>query len=185
MISLYSSKVVRSTLLGLTLVGLAGSCVNTQAMSVESLTSSFANMQRMVPQSVKKAAVVAAFVIPAVSAYIALTQDEQPVLKNGTQFEKAVNWYRRVVCGKASKKTQVVQPNSEIKDVYSNASGMFGKSISWYDANEKDVKKAVGIGAIPLALAAGWMTLNTISEMAIQHALKAPYGEAVAKIAAK
>lgn len=169
-------------MLGLTFAGLAGSCVNTQAMSLKGLTSSYASMQRMVPESVKKAAVVAAFVIPAVSAYIALTQDEQPVLQAGTQFEKAVNWYRRVVCGKASKKVQIVQADGEIKDTYTKASGMFGKSITWYDANEKDVKRAVGIGAIPLALAAGWMTLNTISEMSIQHALKAPYGEAFAKI---
>ena len=127
----------------------------------------------LVPESVKMVAVVAAFVIPAVSAYIALTQDEQPVLENGTLFEKMVNWYRRVVCGKASKKVQIVQQNGELKDTYTKASGMFGKTISLYDAYEKDVKKAAAIGAI-FTIA----TLNTDLKDILGNLMKgAPYAE--------
>lgn len=168
-------KVVRSTLLGLTFAGVAGSCANTQAVPFANLIPS--TNTAAVPQSVKNFAFIAAFVIPTVSAYIALTQDEQPVLENGTLLEKMVNWYRRVVCGKASKKVQIVQADGEIKDTYTKASGMFGKSITWYDANEKDVKKAAAIGAL-FTIA----TLNTDLKDILGNLMKgAPYVEVFKK----
>ena len=184
MVTFTFSKITRSALLSLLIAGSLTQSANSYCLSKETKIT---------------AAAVAAFAVPFVSSYIALTQDPQPVLENGNAFEKAVNWYRRVICGVASKKSQkgyltevkahlnndgtiAFDDNVRIKDVYSDSSGVFGNVISWYEANEKDVKKAVGIGAIPAGLIMGYLTLNTIKEILVQHALKAPYAaEGLAK----
>lgn len=146
----------------------------------------------------KIAAAAALFAVPFISSYIALTQDPQPAIKDGNAFEKMMNWYRRVICGQASKKSQkgyltevkahmnedgTIQfdDNVRIKDVYSESSGLFGTVLSWYDANEKDVKKAIGIAAIPAALFLGYLTVTNISELLVNHALKGSYGEGFTK----
>lgn len=111
---------------------------------------------------------IAAFIITAASSYIALIQDEQHELQEGNILEKMINWYRRVICGRASKKVQVLTKDDKgqpyLKDTYTPSSGLFGKLISWYDANEKDVKKSAGLGVLTAGSLVGVITLKNIIE---------------------
>lgn len=147
----------------------------------------FATMQK---PSNTKIAVASAAVFAAVSSYIALTQEKQPEIQTNNPALKMWNWYRRVFCGQASKKSQkgyLTQTKAhmnedgtidfdadlKIKDCYSESSGYVGNAITWYDANEKDVKKAIGIGAI-VALA----SFNTdIKDFLGSFVKSAPYNE--------
>ena len=145
----YSKKLV----LGLVFSGL---CAQANGMSI------FANVQK---PSNSKIAIAAAATFAAVSSYVALTQEKQPAIQTNNPALKLWNWYRRSFCGQASKKSQkgyLTQTQAhinvdgtidfdadlKIKDCYSESSGYVGNAITWYDSNEKDVKKALGIGAL-------------------------------------
>lgn len=134
--------------------------------------------------------VAAAATFAVVSSYLALTQEKQPVIQTNNPFLKVWNWYRRVFCGQASKKSQkgyLTQTKAhmnedgtidfdadlKIKDCYSESSGYVGNIITWYDSNEKDVTKALGIGAI-VALA---VVKPDVKEILGDLLKKAPYNE--------
>lgn len=134
--------------------------------------------------------VAAAATFAVVSSYIALTQEKQPEIQTSNPFLKGWNWYRRVFCGQASKKSQkgyLTQTKAhmnedgtidfdadlKIKDCYSESSGYVGNIITWYDSNEKDVTKALGIGAI-VALA---VVKPDVKEILGDLLKKAPYNE--------
>ncbi len=134
--------------------------------------------------------VIAAAAFASVSSYIALTQEKQPEIQTNNPLLKGWNWYRRVFCGQASKKSQkgyLTQTKAhmnedgtidfdadlKIKDCYSESSGYVGSAITWYEANEKDVTKALGVGAI-VALA---VVNPDFKEMLGNLLKKAPYNE--------
>lgn len=147
------------------------------SLSCAILTSSVSHAIS-VPKSAKVAVAISAFVIPAISAYIASTQKEIPEIKNNDDaLIKFVKWYKKVIAGKVSKKIQILQTDGELKDTYTESSGVFGKLISWYDANEKDVKKAVGLGALTAGITTGAITIKHILEWFSMS----PYSEAFKK----
>lgn len=164
--SFSQSKIVRATFMGLLFAGLTGSCIPSYALSTK----------------LKIGAAALAFAISFANSLTAIKQAKQPVITHGSLVEKIVNWYRRVICGVAGKKTHLEIKGTNIKDAYSESSGIYGTMIGWYDANEKDVKKALALGAIPAAAIMGWLTVAGIKEFVTQNMLKAPYGEVLAKV---
>lgn len=175
----YSSK---KLLLGLVLGGLVSSQIRADGY--------FDIVKNINMPSNRVMGVVAAASFAAVSSYIALTQEKQPEIQTNNPLLKGWNWYRRVFCGQASKKSQkgyLTQTKAhmnedgtidfdadlKIKDCYSESSGYVGNLITWYEANEKDVTKALGVGAI-VALA----VINPdIKEILGGLLKKAPYNE--------
>jgi hypothetical protein len=117
--------------------------------------------------------------VAALCSYIALTQKEQKKYEGDSLVQKAVNWFRRVICGTVSKKEQVIdsadRTKTKLKDTYTKATGLFGHLISFYDANEKDIKKAAAIGGL---VALGSLNTN-IKEIIVNLFKGAPYGEFV------
>ncbi len=95
----------------------------------------------------------------AVSSLIAAKQDEQPELKDGSLLEKAINWYRRVVCGQISKKYKKLKPDGSVKNAYTESSGLFGTVLSVYNKHIKDIKTSIGVGAIPTLILLGQLGL--------------------------
>lgn len=131
------------------------------------LLDSFSNFQR---PSNKTMAISGMVAFAITSAIISKKQEKQPAIETNNPFVKAWGWYLREFCGQAPKKSQKgyltktkAHMNEDgtidfdtdlmIKDYYSEASGHVGKAIGWYDANEKDIKQAVGIGGIVALLA--------------------------------
>lgn len=110
--------------------------------------------------------------------YIASTQKEQKMYEGDSVLQKAANWFRRVVWGTAAKKVQKIEKTESgefiIKDTYTKATGLFGHIISFYDANEKDIKRAVGFGGI-VALC----SIADIKDIVAGLIKNAPYSELV------
>lgn len=186
-----SKKLLLGIAMGGMLVGQAQATGYFDTLGVQ--VANYFGVETLQTPSNKVIGVAAAATFAVVSSYIALTQEKQPVIQTNNPFLKGWNWYRRVFCGQASKKSQkgyLTQTKAhmnedgtidfdadlKIKDCYSESSGYVGNLITFYDSNEKDVKKAIGIGAIPLALVLGSMKFSTLKDFLVQHVSKAPYG---------
>lgn len=179
----------KKLLLGLVISGMLVS--NVQADGIVETIKSFTKDAKMPSNATM--GVAAATIFATTSILIALKQEIQPEIQTHNPVLKIWDWYLRVFCGQASKKSQKgyltkthahmnedgtinFDADLNIKDCYSASSGYVGNALSWYDANEKDVKKAVGIGAIPAALFLGYMQITSLKDLLVQHVSKAPYG---------
>jgi len=125
------------------------------------------------------AAWIAGGVLAAVCTYIASKQKTPKAYRGDSSLNKAVSWFSRVICGSASKKVQKVEINefgeAVLKDTYTPASGLFGHAISFYDANEKEIKRAAAVGGM---VALGSLNTN-IKEIIVNLFKGAPYAELI------
>jgi hypothetical protein len=166
-----SSKTIRIAFLGLSLAGI----VNANANAMESHSDTVAGL----PFTQIMAIGAAVGSVLGACYYVSLEQKDpsKVVLSPDASLVDKVILEFRKLCGMVSKKTETLN-DEPIKEEWSEATGI-GKVFSYYDAKEKNIKKALGFAAIVSGLIAGSLKLS----FALAEFIKsAPGSEVVAKV---